>query len=418
MDSGPADACNGIQCRTVNCAAMNMPPTTISGTVYAPNGTLALYGFNVYVPAEVPGPLEQGLTCGHCTSTLPGAPLQSVISDEAGHFALTNMPSGGDIPLVIMSGKWRRQVLIPQVNPCTDNPLTADLTRLPKDHTEGDMPNIAVAAGGADSMECMIKRLGIADSEITTDHEGGKVHLYAGEGGVPNFRTGYAGGHGAIANATTLWNSLDKLKNYDIVMLSCEGSPYPDDKPQAAMDNLKMYADLGGRVFGSHYHGIWVKGAADAGGTQAPAVWPTIANWEPTEQQGPVTDIIDEVSNPKGAAFATWMLNVGGSVTRDLVTLISGSGRATVISVNAGKGEQWFTAGGTNKTQVFQFSTPNEVPEEQRCGKVVYSDMHVSGDTSFGDFPDNCGGTTTLSAQEKAIAFMFFDLATCVGPIE
>lgn len=419
--NGPADACVGLQCRTVNCAAMNMPPTTISGTVYAPNATLALYGFNVYIPSEeIPVTDDDVLTCGHCDNTLPGAPLQATSSDQAGKFTLSNVPSGGDIPLVISSGKWRRQVLIPTVMPCTDNPLPADITRLPKDRSEGNMPRIAVATGGFDSMECMMRRLGIADKEITTDHESGRVHLFAGATGPTSFRSGFMGGHGAFASSTTLWNSLDKLKNYDIVMLSCEGSPYPENKPQSAMDNMKMYADLGGRVFGSHYHGIWVKGAADTGmGAQAPAIWPSIAMWEPTESSNtPSIDIIDEVNNPKGPQFAQWMLAVGGSVTQDLITLTSGTGRATVISVDPTKGQQWVTASGTNKTQVFQFDTPNEVPEEQRCGKVVYSDMHVSGDNAGGTFPDNCGSTNTLSAQEKALAFMFFDIASCVGPIE
>jgi len=264
----------------------------------------------------------------------------------------------------------------------------------------------------------MVRRLGISDFEITTEHENGKVHLFHGEGGTPQFRANYVGGQGAIANATTLWGDLEHLKKYDIVLFSCEGSPYPEDKPQAAMDNVKTYADLGGRVFMTHYHGIWVKGASDTGqGTQAPAIWPGIATWEPFEQSGPSVDIIDELSNPKGMSFATWMVNVQATPTRDIITLTSGTGRATVISVDPLKGEQWVTAQGTNKTQVFQFETPNEVAEEMRCGKVVYSDMHVGGDTAGGDFPDNCGTSTNLSAQEKAIAFMFFDIQSCVGPI-
>jgi hypothetical protein len=67
----------------------------------------------------------------------------------------------------------------------------------------------------------------------------------------------------------------------------------------------------------------------------------------------------------------------------------------------------------------FQFTTPQNVPIEQRCGKVVFSDMHVSADSSSDDgtpYPRDCS-TSPLTAQEKALAFMFFDLASCVDII-
>ena len=36
----PADACVGLECQVVNCAAMGQAPTTLTGTVFAPNGWL------------------------------------------------------------------------------------------------------------------------------------------------------------------------------------------------------------------------------------------------------------------------------------------------------------------------------------------------------------------------------------------
>jgi len=47
--------------------------------------------------------------------------------------------------------------------------------------------------------------------------------------------------------------------------------------------------------------------------------------------------------------------------------------------------------------------------------------MHVSGNgVSNGSYPTSCGDATTpraLSPQEKALAFMFFDISSCVSPI-
>jgi hypothetical protein len=74
---------------------------------------------------------------------------------------------------------------------------------------------------------------------------------------------------------------------------------------------------------------------------------------------------------------------------------------------------------GGRAPQNFQFTTPNEAPIESRCGKVVFSDMHVSGDSKSSSgtpFPGQCA-SSELTPQEKALAFMFFDIASCIGPI-
>lgn len=55
----PADACEGLGGSIVHCGVP--PPTRVSGTVYAPSGTLPLYGVTVYVPIHDPGPLTAGV---------------------------------------------------------------------------------------------------------------------------------------------------------------------------------------------------------------------------------------------------------------------------------------------------------------------------------------------------------------------
>jgi hypothetical protein len=117
---------------------------------------------------------------------------------------------------------------------------------------------------------------------------------------------------------------------------------------------------------------------------------------------------------------------------RDAIAIVDGSGRNTVDALlgTPRYAEDWVDVGpppSAGKPQIFQFTTPQENPDVSRCGKVVFSDMHVSGDSAStaGDpFPTDCAyqppapiSGATLTPQEKALAFMFFDIASCVGPI-
>jgi hypothetical protein len=395
----------------VDCSHQGGTPTSISGTVYAPNGTLALYGANVYIPRLDPGPLPDGPQCDRCNGELPGGAISRAISDEAGHFRLDNVPAGTDIPLIIQIGKWRRKALLPMVTACTDNPLPAAQTSLPKNKSEGDLPKIAVTSGFCDALECLIRRLGVSDFEFTNDSGSGSIHLY-NAGGFDHI------GSQVLTPATTLWGNANKLNSYDIVLNACQCSQEAAEKSQAMLDNMKAYADLGGRVFNSHYGNFWISGDS-SNPSKAPAVWKDIATWNDNVTATGSVDMIDQVHNPKGASFATWMQNVGGSTTNGTVAIDSGSFRNTAQTLDHSKAEQWvYWDNGAQIPQNFQFTTPNEAAADQRCGKVVFSDMHVGGDqTPSGSFPDACS-TGPLSPQEKALAFMFFDIASCVNVIQ
>jgi len=448
-DPTGSGGCTGIACNITACDKKGMPPTTISGTVFAPNGTLPLYGVSVYVPNKDPGPFTAGVSCGSCAAGLPGEPIAQATTDENGNFSIPNVPDGANIPLVITIGKWRRQIKIPSVAACATQTLAPVDTSLPKSHddltpntTSVDLPQIAISTGHADSLECLVRRLGIADKEITTDMQGGKIHLFSDIGATRNAAntgnnngvgtssfdtTGFGGGNGNFSDSQTLWGATNagKLNDYDIVILSCEGNQHAETKPQQAMDHLKAYADLGGRVFMSHWHNIWLEGATQAQATRNPA-WPGIATFDDNgaDPGNGTKDTIDEINNPKGTAFANWMLNVGQSTVRDAVPLIDGTAKHTCSMVQPTKAERWvYLQSGANQfPQNIQFTTPNDAPEDQRCGKVVFSDMHVSGGPVLNGsgqaltYPTSCGNNSTmLSDQEKALAFMFFDISSCVG---
>lgn len=410
---GSPDACVGLQCMQVDCSTMGGGSTTLSGTVFAPNKTLPLYNVAVYVPNSDPGPLTTGATCDRCNDVLSGNPVVQTYTDEAGHFVLDNVPVSPNLPLVIQVGKWRRQITIPTVAACVDTPLTATQTSLPSKASEGDLPMIAISTGDADALECLLPKLGIDPSEFSTDSGPGHIHMYQGDG-ANKFASGQPN-TGNFSNATTLWGTVDQLKKYDVVIFSCEGSQPSDTRaPDTALQAVVDYANLGGRVFLSHWHNEWLEHSPDQ-------QWQDVAMWQSDTNYDSVTGTIDETFD-RGKAFATWMLNVGGSTTRDLLDI--NDGRNTCASIDNTRAQRWVyldpaTAGGASGVQNLQFTAPLTAADADKCGKVVFSDMHVSSGSTSGSgtpFPGGCN-TGDLTPQEKALAFMFFDIASCVGPI-
>ena len=421
-EDGGGDACVGLQCSLVDCASQGLPPTAVSGTVYAPNGTLPLYGVTVYVPMSDPGPLASGAQCARCSDPPLGGAWTQTLSDETGHFRLTNVPAGQNVPLVIQVGKWRRQIVLPNVSACSDLALPKSSTTLPKNRSEGDMPQIAITTGDADALDCLVRKLGIDDAEITTDNQGGRVHLYNGNG-AQQFANGFDGGIGTFASATMLWGDLAKLSAYDLVLFSCEGTQHPETKSQAAMQAVHDYAGNGGRLLMTHWHNIWI-GGERGNPSHGLADWESVATFDYMAMQNESTQltVIDETAS-KGTALASWLLNVGASATRD--QLVVNGPRYTCQSVDPNKGERWVyvdpnlsTPLGKTGDQIILFTTPQDQQPDHRCGKVLFSDMHVSADSSSKagtPYPGGCS-TQPLTPQETALAFMFFDISSCVGP--
>jgi hypothetical protein len=387
---GPPAGCVGLECQQVSCP--NGGTTSLSGKVYAPEGTVPLYNAIVYVPNAPLDPFPNGVQCDQC-GKVSGRPIVSTLTNEKGEFHLDNVPAGSDIPVVIQIGKWRRKITIPAVAPCTDTPMQAADTRLPRTQAEGDMPKIAITSGTADSLECFLRKIGIADSEFSAPGGTGAVTFYKGNGSQIT---------GGSAVGTDLWGNPTELRKHDIVVLSCEGSENTGNKAPY-YGNILDYLNSGGKVFSSHYHYVWFR--------YGPNPLPTTANWTPTGGTSPFS--ID-TSFPKGNAFADWLVNVNATPTRGQIDLTQV--RASVGAYTPATSKQWIYSPATQSSKYLSFNAPIGTPPDQQCGRAVFSDVHVSGNGSTQAFPGWCQTSNSgpLTAQEKALLFLFFDLSACV----
>jgi hypothetical protein len=423
---GGTHGCVNLQCDQVKCDGGKT--TTITGKVYDPAGINPLYDALVYIPNATPDPIDDdaGVVCDRCGVTASGSPLVSAITGSDGTFVLEDVPVGIDLPVVIQVGKWRRIVTLPKANACTDNPVTdVGLTRLPKNSSEGHIPKMAIATGGSDPFECLLRKIGIDDTEFTLPGASGRIQMFKGVGGVDLVDA-------SAPNYSNLWSDVDYMKQYDIVMLPCEGATHEEAKTDAGHYNFRDYVDVGGRAFVTHYSYAWLE--------DGPKPLPSVATWDTEEtdrsdRPNANPTLIDSIdrSFPKGEAFAEWLTYVDASVAYDSGTLPIEEWRHDVKTQNDAEAQRWITADtrtaypdGEAPTaagpvvQHFTFNTPieagvDDAGEPLQCGKVVFSDFHVSASerTANQPFPNECVAGA-MTPQEKALEFMLFDLSACI----
>jgi len=335
---------------------------------------------------------------------------------------LEDVPAG-NVDLVVQLGKWRRKQTI-TVAPCQDNPLTkVDLTRLPRTRLEGDIPKIALSTGHSDALECLLRKIGIDDSEFTTDTGGGRVSMFVGcEGddggnfGANKFADRLGGA--AFPSTNQLFDS-GSLSQYDMVIFSCEGHKCDTIQTPANVAQLVEFANRGGRVFLDHNHYNWLNHA------DAPIESAAQFSSSPNDIQSPLPTRINTTNFPKGEAFAHWLMTVHASTTLGELDIYAA--KTSVQSLSPNRAQPWIYRDEEPKGDFyFTISTPVAVkdddPPPEACGRVVFTDLHVSksdgGDAmDFSDqdtpFPDGCT-SSVLTPQEKALEFMLFDLSSCV----
>jgi len=478
MVTGPVQCTgSGYSCLVPKCGNADTG-TTVSGTVLDPSGKNPVYGAFVYIPDQPDkiDDISQGPDnlCGRCVQP-SGSPITGAVTGPDGSFIITQTPMGRQIPIVVQLGKWRRMSFIDINNACADNPITdPDLTRLPRsrgDGTKASLPRIAIAAGAADRLQCLLLRMGVDASEFTNPDGPGSVNLFnqpPALGADPSGRYDPGVGSGAtFPDAAAFWSDINQLVNYDVVLLACAGNQtatdptrtIPNPITDAAKASLVKYLSSGGRVLGEHYNWAWIRSYPAKTNSQPNTSVPSpigadVAGWFPyvdaadpsssAVAAGATTQALVDTSFTKGNDFARWLVAAHAAQALGSLPLV-GDVKRSAIDELAGtpSAQRWLYQPATaadptgaaafahyltfNLTSSGQVVDRRSTDATNLCGRFAYTGLHVdSGDTSThpSDLADDNAKTTPfpsccavgdLNPTEKAMEFMVLDLSACLS---
>lgn len=244
-----------------------------------------------------------------------------------------------------------------------------------------------------------------------------------------------------------------ELNAYDAVIFGCVGSQ--TNKSAHSRNNVISYANSGGRVFATHYGFTWLYNTSSPSYTSpwaatANAFSPGTAAWNATTAPGSISAYID-TSFPKGQLFSNWLKAPVGAppasypppyapvnalwadgppqiaLTEPRADINPAAANLSTSGIVA-PAQRWIytdttstvfhasdTTAARNAPMHYTFNTPWGSPAANQCGRVLFSDFHVSiGETDNKVFPAECN-SDPLTAQEKVLAYMLFDLASCVS---
>ena len=248
----------------------------------------------------------------------------------------------------------------------------------------------------ADSVECVLRKVGIADTEFTDPTGTGRINIFTGTNS-PGANVG-----SSTQSESTLMANQAELNQYDVLMLPCQGGQYTQPPQQLA--NLVTFANSGGRVYSSHFSYVWMY--------QNPP-FNTVVSWNVQQAQLPDGIATVDQTFSGGVTLAEWLQIVGASTTPGQIAI--STLRHDLNDVNPPT-QSWLrlgtgAAGSTGPVQQFVFNTP--VAATNQCGRVLFNEYHVENPTISAvnkTFPAECAAGTAMTPQEKLLEYMLFEL--------
>jgi hypothetical protein len=410
-DAGPGQ-CQGPQCYN-GCPSGQM--TTLRGVVTAPNGIDPVPGAIVYVPKSDVNEFPPEVRCEICDQLTDTAIVATETATD-GTFSLApiptaeNQPPGQSVVIVTQMGRFRRTQQVVIDTPCGVNAAADENFRLPgRDDATGDIPNIAVATGDYDVMECVLLKIGL---------EQGQFDLY--EGMI------FPDGTATVGSFDTLLSSLAMMKQYNIIFINCSGNTYENLLADANVkNNIEQYVLSGGRLYVTDWSYDYIEqigafspiidfapGASgpapedmnaaaigdDGITTEATVLRPEMAEWLRAVEARSGDEIISEANRVHIEHFlVSWVMQFMVAQMDNVTVWLTGQVSGTGL------------AGDLPLTTTFDY---------MQCGRVLYSSYHTVGRDIFGfpgegGFPSYCP-SGPLSPQERVLEYLIFHIADCI----
>ncbi len=357
-------------------------PTSVTGTVYAPNGTDPLPNIYTYIASKV-NAFPPGNYCNQCNQPLDAwyTHVQTAV-DGTFSLDLANVPYGPTVTFVINTGRFRKVTSIPVA--CGANTAPKAAATLPGNSTEGDIPNIAVSTGNSDHLDQILVALGITQFDC-----------YEGRTSTTSKAT--------CTTIDTVSNLLNNtaaktLDDYHLAFISCAPNAYKTWGSTTIASNINTFVTGGGRVFATDMSYDYVAQAFPSDITwMGPSGSPQPVAGANVGVGGTYTGTVDD------ANLLAWLQKLGvvtGSTLplQGFLNPWSVQSSIPMTSTLIVDGAVTYTGGASDVplTTTFDVST---------CGRVIYSSYHTAG-----------GTPTSLLPQERILEYLMLEVGSCVGP--
>ena len=369
------------------CAPKAAP--SISGKVFAPNGSDPVAGASVGIPITLAKP-SKTVRCENCV--VPGRYRAHTYAAADGSFKLTNIPSGGSYNLSIQKGHFRRIIKV-TVPKCGHVALTRDKTTLPgktAQFSQWDaVPRIAVVTGAWDKMEKVLDKLGVLQKEVFNGKD-------------------YGSGNSSMQS---LFQDLGRMKEHHLILVNC-GTKFETMvvSPGAVRENIRQYVKAGGRLFVTDFSYDYVE-----------QVFPEFIDFEGSESTTSTT--LPETHNAAelGTADLTIQADVRDKQMNDWLKLpeikaLQPNGKIKLVGFMTGWAVQkrvnpqrptkvWVTGPalwiGGKGDRPLTASYYYRGTDNKGCGRVVFSSYHT------------WGSAAKLLPQERILEYLILEIGTC-----